>query len=163
MSVAITQPDMDARHVSSETISSKSEIYGGITVYLKKFNKRIEVLNYITFFVILPKSRRTRAPVLGRRRTFVRSGPRRTKDEKHPPDSGTDSKLRNLRPGQNSNLMKFFNKSMIWRWKIENGKLVTKIRFKIFSSKFSLLDLQFNSSHEFIRIYIFEQSLSRNE
>ena len=163
MSAAITKPDMDARHVSSETISSKSEIYGGITVYLKKFNKRIEVLNYITFFVILPKSRRTRAPVLGRRRTFVRSGPRRTKDEKHPPDSGTDSKLRNLRPGQNSNLMKFFNKSMIWRWKIENEKLVTKIRFKIFSSKFSLLDLRFNSSHEFIRIYIFEQSLSRNE
>ena len=80
-------------------------------------------------------SLRTRAPVLGRRRTFVRSGPRRTKDEKHPPDSGTDSKLRNLRPGQNSNLMKFFNKSMIWRWKIENGKLVTKIRFKIFSSR----------------------------
>ena len=59
MSAAITKPDMDARHVSSETISSKSEIYGGITVYLKKFNKRIEVLNYITFFVILPKSRRT--------------------------------------------------------------------------------------------------------
>jgi len=68
------------------------------TVYLQKFNKRIEVKNNITFFVVLPKSRRTRTPVLGRRQTFVRSGPRRTKDEKHPPDSGTDSKLRNLIP-----------------------------------------------------------------